>query len=481
MTTIVWFRNDLRLRDNPALNAASLDGSPIIPVYILEQDEGDMRPYGGASKWWLHQSLESLRAALEREGGQLILRRGRSQDILLTLIKETGATAVYWNRCYDPHAIARDRKIKELLGNQGIKVKSFNSHLLFEPWEVKTGSGQFYKVFTPFWKACLARLSAIETLSETAVIRRFEQVIPSESISAFELLPKSPNWAESFGGRWEPGEEGAHKRLEQFITTSLCDYGKSRDIPGVEGTSKLSAHLHFGEISPRQIVKRIQEVVRQSLDEGLSYNAGKYCAEIGWREFSYHLLYHFPQLPSHNFQRKFDAFSWDPNYKETLQGWQRGMTGYPIVDAGMRELWQTGWMHNRVRMIVASFLTKHLLIPWQQGESWFWDTLVDADHANNAASWQWVAGCGADAAPYFRIFNPILQGEKFDPDGTYVRRWVPEVALLPNAFIHKPWEASEVILKQAGVSLGQSYPRPIVDHAYARDRALQAFKLLNNA
>ncbi|MBX9697693.1 MAG: DNA photolyase family protein, partial [Alphaproteobacteria bacterium] len=371
--------------------------------------------------------------------------------------------------------------LKSSLKNMNIDCKSFNASLLFEPWEVKTGSGEFYKVFTPFWKACLARLSAIETPSETAVIRRFEQVMPSESISAFELVPKSPNWAESFGRYWEPGEEGAHKRLEQFISTSLRDYGKSRDVPGVEGTSKLSAHLHFGEISPRQIVKRIQDVAGQSLDEELSYNAGKYCAEIGWREFSYHLLYHFPQLPSHNFQRKFDAFSWDPNYMETLQCWQRGMTGYPIVDAGMRELWQTGWMHNRVRMIVGSFLTKHLLIPWQQGESWFWDTLVDADHANNAASWQWIAGCGADAAPYFRIFNPVLQGEKFDPDGAYVRRWVPEVALLPNAFIHKPWEASELILKQAGVSRGQSYPRPIVDHAYARSRALQAFKLLNNA
>lgn len=479
MTTIVWLRSDLRLHDNPALDAASLDGAPVVLTYILEQEGVDARPYGGSAKWWLHHSLESLKEAVKEKGGQLILRRGRPLDVLEKLIKETGATAVYWNRCYEPYVIARDRQIKEFLWNKEIKAKSFNSHLLFEPWEIKTDAGQFYKVFTPFWKACLKRLDALDIRLETAV-PWFEPSISSESISEFGLLPKSPNWAESFGGYWEPGERGAHKRLEQFINTALNSYGKYRDIPSVEGTSKLSAHLHFGEIGPRQIVKRIQSVVGQSLDEELSSNAAKYCAEIGWREFSYHLLYHFPQLPSQNVQRKFDAFTWAPSYEENLRRWQQGMTGYPIVDAGMRELWRTGWMHNRVRMIVASFLTKHLLIPWQQGEAWFWDTLVDADLANNAASWQWVAGCGADAAPYFRIFNPVLQGEKFDSDGTYVRRWVPELALLPNTFIHKPWEASDLILVEAGVRLGQSYPRPIVEHAYARDRALQAFKGLNN-
>lgn len=480
MTTIVWLRNDLRLHDNPALDAAALQGAPVVLTYIFESDGADMRALGGASKWWLHHSLESLRVAVKEKGGQLILRRGRPLEVLEKLIKETGATAVYWNRCYEPYAIARDRKIKEFLRNSAIKVKSFNSHLLFEPWEIKTDAGQFYKVFTPFWKACLKSLDTLEAPLSTPVLW-LEPPIQSESIGDFGLLPKAPNWAKSFEGYWEPGEEGAQKRLEQFIHSALHNYSKSRDIPGMEGTSKLSPHLHFGEIGPRQIVKRIQDVVGRSLEGELSHNAGKYCAEIGWREFSYHLLYHFPELSFRNFQRKFDAFTWDSNYEENLRRWQQGMTGYPIVDAGIRELWTTGWMHNRVRMIVASFLTKHLMIPWQQGEAWFWDTLVDADLANNTASWQWVAGCGADAAPYFRVFNPVLQGEKFDSDGTYVRRHVPELALLPNTFIHKPWEAPKRVLEEAGIVLGQSYPHPIVDHAYARDRALQAFKLLNNA
>lgn len=466
---IVWFRQDLRLSDNPALYHAAATNKSVIPVYIFEEDESHQWQIGGAQRWWLHESLTSLAKDLQTYNLNLILKRGNPQQIIKDLIQQTNAKGVYWNRCYEPYAINRDKILKQDLKDQGIEVESFNSALLFEPWSIITKQSAAFKVFTPFWKACLAAPEPLAPYPKIQKAQAFQGVITSELLEDWSLQPTHPNWAAGLKQTWQPGEHQAHKILDRFLSENLKGYHTQRDYPGQEGTSRLSPYLHFGEISPRQIWHAFKGFA----------DIARFRAELGWREFSYHLLYHFPELPSQPFQAKFSKFSWSYDLK-ALKAWQQGKTGYPIVDAGMRQLWKTGWMHNRVRMITASFLTKHLMIHWREGSKWFWDTLVDADLASNSASWQWVAGSGADAAPFFRIFNPILQGEKFDPHGDYVRRWVPELKSLPDAYIHKPWQAPEAMLKSAGVEIGLNYPQPIVDHTVARNHALEAYKSLGN-
>ena len=467
---ILWFRQDLRLHHHPALEAAKATGQPIIPLYILDECASDPWKMGEAQRWWLHHSLASLNKDLESQGGKLILRRGSSAQILKNILQETGTQSIYWSRCYEPFSIARDTGLKKEFIEQGITLKSFNSSLLFEPWEIQNQQGHPYKVFTQFWKKCLIQGPRFPTFDST-LSPQFYTSLKSDDLTSWELTPTHTNWAHGFSKVWHPGEASAHKKLEDFCTSRLATYKEARNQPGCIGTSRLSPHLHFGEISPHQIWHHLHQ------KSSSNASVESFLSEIGWREFCYHLLYNFPSLPERPFQEKFTTFEWE-NTDEALSLWQTGKTGYPIVDAGMRELWQTGWMHNRVRMIVASFLTKHLLLPWQEGQKWFWTTLVDADLANNAANWQWVAGCGADAAPYFRIFNPILQGEKFDPQGDYVRQWVPELKNLSNSFLHKPWEASSAELNQAGVVLGKTYPFPLVNHEQARKRALERYRHL---
>lgn len=464
-TSILWFRHDLRLADNPALSAAVKRGA-VLPVFIFSTKEEVDWLEGGASKWWLHQSIGALAKRLEKLGVKLILRRGDSSKELQSLVRETGASAVFWNRRYEPFAVDQEREITRHFQQAGMETQSFNSHLLFEPWKIENKNGKPFRVFTPFWKTCLAAAQKIEKpLPPPAIIIAPIQWPKSLRLTELNLKPKL-DWAKGFGKVWEPGEAGAQKNLQRFLREAISGYEESRNRPDQIGTSRLSPHLHFGEVSPRQLW--------ESIRRRKSNSSMKYLAEIGWREFSHHLLFHFPQTPTKPLQEKFEKFPWQKN-AAWLSAWQRGQTGYPIVDAGMRELWATGWMHNRVRMIVASFLIKDLLQPWQLGAHWFWDTLVDADLANNTLGWQWSAGCGADAAPFFRIFNPITQGEKFDPKGDYVRRWIPEIAKLPDQWIHKPWQAPKEILAQANLKLGENYPEPIVSHAIAREVALERY------
>ncbi len=471
---IVWFRQDLRLTDNPALAAAIDSGQPIVPLYVLDETPG-VRPMGGAALWWLDKSLQALGGALERVGASLVLRRGAAQSVLDDVIAETGATGVFWNRLYDAGSIARDKAIKTALSSRGLKAESFNAALLNEPWTIKTGAGDFYKVFTPYWRTARGQ---VEVHPAQPLPPRLQACkARSDRLEAWGLHPHSPDWSSGFAA-WTPGEAGAQAGLDRFLDEALPAYPTARDLPGVAGVSRLSPHLHFGELGPRQVWRAVQ--ARTATGHGLDGAADKFLAELGWREFNHHLLFHNPDLASRNFRPEFDAMVWrdDP---EGLQAWQRGLTGYPLVDAGMRELWSTGFMHNRVRMVAASFLIKDLMIDWRVGEAWFWDTLVDADIAQNAANWQWVAGSGADASPYFRVFNPSSQGERFDPLGAYVRRWVPELARLPDAVLHTPWTAKPEQLAAAGVTLGKTYPRPILDHAAARERALAAYAALRAA
>jgi len=477
MTTLLWFRRDLRLADNPALDAAVAIGRPVIPVYICDDaDAGEWSP-GGASRWWLHGSLSALSSEIEARGNRLILKTGPAEAVINELISETGATSVYWNRRYEPWATRRDEKIKTALKGKGIEARSFNAGLLREPWAITTQKGEPYKVFTPFWKALRASGEPDQLKPAPQRIPAPNDFSKSDDLNSWGLLPTKPDWASGLRDAWTPGEDAAQSRLHDFTDAAVFDYQDKRNLPGVSGTSRLSPHLHFGEIGPRQIWHTVIASALAQTGSPMPRGAETYLSEIAWREFSYHLLFHFPELPLKPLRTEFSNFPWasDP---DALSAWQRGATGYPIVDAGMRELWTTGWMHNRVRMIVASFLIKDLLIDWQTGEKWFWDTLVDADLASNAASWQWVAGCGADAAPYFRVFNPTIQGTKFDPDGSYVRRWLPEVSRLPDRLIHAPWTAKPIELADAGIELGRDYPAPIVDHSIARNRALEKYKLL---
>lgn len=460
---LVWFRDDLRLADHPALAAAVSGGHPIIPVFIwAPEEEGNCQP-GAASNWWLDASLRALSRELEERGSRLIIRRGPTSTALVELIEKTKASGVFWNRVYRPPTIQRDRELKSELRKREIAAESFNASLLFEPGTILNNSGKPFAVFTPFWRACLAKAVAAPVHDPPPKLRAPESWLDSLQVSELGLQP-AIDWAGGFRGNWQPGEKGAKAQLDRFLQEALDTYCESRDHPGVTSTSRLSPHLRFGEISACQIWHAI---------DGLGGDA--FLRQLGWREFSYHLLCSRPQSVDQPLRPEFARFPWkhDP---QSFAAWTRGKTGYPFVDAGMRELWSTGWMHNRVRMVAASFLVKHLLIAWQEGAAWFWDTLVDADLASNTMGWQWVAGCGADAAPYFRIFNPVLQGEKFDPAGNYVRRWIPELAKLPDAWIHKPWRAPRPILARAGVELGTTYPHPIVDHDEARSRALAALR-----
>ena len=469
--TIVWFRADLRVADNPAVFEASRGDRPVIGLYIFDDETPGEWGIGGAAKWWLHHSLVALEQSLTKIGGALVLRQGNAADVLAEVVRETNAGKVYWNRCYEPFTIKRDKGIKETLLDQGIEAKSFNGSLLFEPWTIETKAGGFYKVYTRFWLTCRDKGTPAPPLDAPTHLEKFEGDVKSDMLDDWELLPTSPDWAEGLRDRWAPGEAGAMERLDTFLDTGAEDYDNLRNFPAIPATSNISPHLHIGDISPRQIWKITVDRL------GWTKETEKFLKEIVWREFAYHVFYYLPEIPEEPMHNRFDAFPWRED-TAALLAWQTGQTGYPMVDAGMRELWQTGHMHNRVRMITASFLVKHLLLPWQQGEAWFWDTLVDADLAVNAFSWQWVAGCGADAAPYFRIFNPITQGQKFDPDGTYIRTYVPEIADLPDKYLHTPWAAPDDVLHDAGVKLDETYPRPIIDHKMARERALEAFKSL---
>ncbi len=473
-----WFRNDLRLDDNPALKHASQSGA-LVAVFIEETEEG-LRPRGGAQRWFLHNALAKLADSLREKGSDLLILRGRARDLVPQIASAIGAGIVTWNRRYGAAEREIDGAIKTELKARNITAESFNGHLLYEPMEIRSQAGGPMRVFTPFWRACRAKrpvaapLAAPQTLPPLPALPDLPGRV---SLDDLRLLPTKPDWAGGLRETWEPGEAGARKRLLAFLKHGFAGYAEDRNRPDLPSTSMLSAHLAVGDISVRRIWQVTEQALQAGETRGGADDAEKFFAELGWREFSYHLLYHYPTLATVNYQPKFNAFPWETN-ETALTAWQKGLTGYPIVDAGMRQLWQTGFMHNRVRMIVASFLIKHLLIDWREGEKWFWDTLCDADPASNAASWQWVAGSGADAAPYFRIFNPITQGEKFDPDGNFVRTYVPEIAKLPGKLIHRPWEAPGHLLTRAGIRLGETYPRPIVSHEDARERALEAFKSL---
>ncbi|WGS40840.1 DNA photolyase family protein [Burkholderia sp. JSH-S8] len=478
---IVWFRDDLRLTDHPALTRAVQSGRPLVCVYVRDTGAGAGRPSGGAANWWLHGSLRALDAALARHGGRLLLLSGDAPCEIERVARDTGAAAVYWNRRYAQPQRDADAVLKAALKVRGLTVDSSNGSLLNEPWDVLTASGTPFQVYTAYWRAARRDREVAAPLPEPERIafQPWPAALRERAVAldALALLPHAPDWAGGLRAAWPaPDEAGAHRQLDAFLASSLAAYADARDRPDQPATSRLSPYLRFGNLSPRQVWHAARGHA-QAGGAACAAGADKFLGELGWREFNHALLYHFPALASANHRAQFDAMPWrsDP---DGLRAWQRGLTGYPLVDAGMRELWATGWMHNRVRMVVASFLVKHLLIDWRAGEAWFWDTLVDADPANNAANWQWVAGCGADAAPYFRIFNPVLQGRKFDPHGAYVRRWVPELAGLDDAAIHAPWAASPVQLAAAGVRLGTDYPAPRVDHDAARRRALDALGTL---
>ncbi|MEO1660484.1 MAG: deoxyribodipyrimidine photo-lyase [Pseudomonadota bacterium] len=470
----MWFRRDLRLRDNPALAAAiEAAGDEVVCLYILEDLPGG-RSIGGASKWWLDKSLRRLSADIAALGGTLILRRGDALSILHEVAKETGAGAIFWNRRYEEPARAVDQTIKTYFKDQSTPCESFNGSVLTEPWTQTTGSGGYYKVYSPYWRSVQANYSVPEPSPKPSKFVAYD--IASDTVEDWALHPMRPDWSTGFTDMWHPGEDDAQKRLTTFLDGPVSDYKDDRNRPDVsQGTSGLSPHLAFGEISPAQIWRETR--ARMAAGDVNEKGAHVFLSEIAWRDFSYVLLFHNPNLATENFKPDFDNLPWRTDPAQ-LDAWQRGQTGYPIVDAGMRQLWHTGWMHNRVRMIVASFLTKHLLLHWRHGEDWFWDTLVDADPASNSASWQWTAGSGADAAPYFRVFNPITQGEKFDETGDYVRRWCPELARLPRKFLYQPWEAGPLILHEAGIRLGETYPEPIVAHKTGRERALAAYETL---
>lgn len=433
----------------------------MVPVFIHDpESEGEWRS-GEASNWWLHHSLERLDEDLRAVGSRLIVRQGDSLKELRSIARETGADAVFWNRRYEPLVIERDTRIKEALSTKGLETQSFNGALLHEPWTIRNKAGKPFRVFTPYWRTCV-RMDVDAPLPRPRKIKAPKKWPRSNEL---DLLPRL-NWAEGFKV-WTPGEKGATTNLKRFLSTAFTDYGNGRDRPDRVGTSRLSPHLHFGEIGPRQIWAAVSKCP--------GWRHSQFLAEIGWREFAHHLLYHFPATTNEPLRPEFKKFRWRKN-AQALRAWQRGQTGYPIVDAGLRELWTTGWMHNRVRMIVASFLVKDLLIDWTEGAKWFWDTLVDADLASNTLGWQWTAGCGADAAPFFRIFNPTSQGEKFDGAGGYVRRWCPELKGLPDKWLHQPWNAPAHVLETAAIKLGGNYPEPIVNHSTARNVALDAYQ-----
>jgi deoxyribodipyrimidine photo-lyase len=468
---IVWFRQDLRLRDNLAFIAAVETRQPVLPIYILDDENADEWAMGGASRWWLHHSLTSLNKDLN---GLLRVYHGDASAMIDDIINDTNAKGVYWNRCYEPWRIARDKKIKVSLKEKDIDAQSFNGSLLFEPHAVLKEDGTPYKVFTPFYrKGCLERNLEPPKPQDVPDNILFFNDSNKTHIDDLKLLPII-SWDETMRKKWMVGEQGAQDRLAEFLDEGISNYKEDRNHPAQNNVSRLSPYLHFGEISPRDVWHAAKA---STMVQGLEKDGDHFLSEIGWREFSNNLLYHFPDLPHENLQKKFNAFPWRDDPK-ALKEWQKGVTGYPLDDAGMRELWQTGYMHNRVRMIVGSFLVKNLLLHWHHGEDWFWDTLVDADLANNSASWQWIAGCGADAAPYFRVFNPVTQGQKFDKEGEYIRKYIPEIAMLPDKYLNCPWDTPQDILDHCGIVLDDTYPKPIVDLKVSRERALNAFQSL---
>jgi deoxyribodipyrimidine photo-lyase len=467
--TLVWFRQDLRIKDNPALSYAC-DNGDIIPIYILDNVNTD-KPLGGASKWWLHHTLKSLNDALDN---RLQVFEGDPLQLIPELMDSYDIECAVWNRCYQPWQIKRDKQLKKKLTDSAREVKSFNGSLLWEPWDVLKKDRTPYKVYTPYYRnGCLNKPAPRHPVDRPKNINFIKAEVSNRlSIDELNLLPNIP-WDSTITQQWNPGEEGAADNLQQFLSAPIKNYKEQRNIPNIKGTSRLSPYLRFGEISPHQIWYAALQASNNQINDDLNC----YLSELGWREFSYYLLYHFPTLPKENFNNKFDHFNWRQDAKH-VRAWELGKTGYPIIDAGMRELWQTGYMHNRVRMIVGSFLVKNLRVHWSKGEAWFWECLLDADLASNSASWQWVAGTGADAAPYFRIFNPVTQGKKFDSDGSYVRRYCPELTKLPSKYIHTPWLAPKDILEYAGVMLDKNYPIPIVDLKATRESALTAFSNL---
>jgi len=469
---ILWFRDDLRLSDNPALNAAADTGRRLICIFVHDEETTGLRALGGAARWWLHGALRALDADLRGRGGRLSIYRGPAETMVPRLAAETNAAAVLWNRRYGGAERRIDEVIKRALRAKRVEAQSFSGHLLHEPWTVTTRTGQPFRVFSAFWRAAHERGEPGSPLPAPPRLAPFPDRLPQEparaALADLALEPSAPDWAGGLASSWQRGEAGAHDQLDVFLDEPIAKYADLRDFPGRNETSRLSPYLRFGNISARQLWHAATTAIQANADTISYRNLEKLQAELGWREFSYHLLYCHPDLADRNLQPRFDAMPWRTD-AAALRAWQTGRTGYPIVDAGMRQLWQTGWMHNRVRMLAASFLVKHLLIDWRQGEQWFWDTLVDADPANNPASWQWVAGSGADAAPFFRVFNPVLQGEKFDPDGAYVRRWVPELADLSGPAIHRPWEMR---------NSPPDYPARIVEHHQARQRALDAYSSL---
>ena len=442
-------------------------------IFVLEQDKG-LRAHGGASRWWLHHSLERLGADLEKAGTRLDILTGEAATIVPELAKAAGADALFFNRRYGRVTTKLDAGIEKAVADDGCRVETFNGRLLNEPWEIKTKQGGSYGVYTPYWKAALANGDPGDPLPRA---RKLDgATYPSKgpkraALKDLDLLPTKPNWAGGLEEMWAPGEAGARARLRDFLDGDLAAYAEERNRLATNGTSHLSPHLRFGEISPRTIMAEVKAAKTKASADG----AKTFLSEIGWREFDYHVLHYNPDIAEKNLHDKFDKLGWGKLKKADLKAWQQGRTGYPVVDAGMRELWQTGYMHNRVRMITASFLVKDLLCHWRIGEQWFWDCLCDADPANNPMNWQWVAGCGADAAPFFRVFNPVTQGQKFDPDGDYVRRWVPEIGKLRGKAIHAPWDAGKEALEAAGIELGSTYPAPMVDHKACRERALSAY------
>ena len=461
---IVWFRRDLRLQDNPALHHALALGHTVIPIYIYAPAEEAPWQPGSASRWWLHHSLQSLDAALRAKQSRLLVFKGNSLETLKNLIQTTQATAVYWNRLYEPTIMARDQTIQATLQALGITVQNFNGALLHEPWMIQNQAGKPYQVFTRFWQKC-QRLS-FESLPLTVpnTLKTPTNCPNSLNLEQLKLLPQI-NWAKGLAQMWQPGEEGAWQRLHRWCNREvLSHYAEQRDFPSLDGVSRLSPHLHFGELSPRQVLGAVEYALHHLRCHVRGVEV--YERQLFWREFAYHLLYHYPTTTEQPLHIEFTKLPWRHNYQELLTAWQQGQTGYPLVDAGMRELWTTGWMHNRVRMVVASFLTKNCGIPWQVGARWFWETLVDANLANNTLGWQWVAGCGADAAPYYRIFNPVLQSLKFDPQGEYLQRWLPELATLLPQYRHKPWKANPL----------PDYPAPIIDYEQSRQEALGAYQ-----
>ena len=469
MTSLVWLRDDLRLDDNPALARATSLGLPMTVVFVLDEESDGIRPLGAAARWWLHHSLAAFSASLEAKGSRLLLRRGRSEKIIAELASQTGAVHLFWNRRYGLPERTVDAAVKAWAGEHGVQASSFQANLLFEPWTVRTGAGGPYKVFTPFWRACIAsheiRDPVEPPLSLPPPARSGVSLPPGDDLITWNLLPTSPHWSGGLTDTWEPGEDGARNRLDGFLDGPVEDYATGRNLPAIEGTSRLSPHLRFGEVSPFRVWREI----RRAFPHKVPADVGIFRSELGWREFCWHLLYTNPELATRNYRPEFDRFEWQSVGKDELSAWQRGRTGYPLVDAGMRQLWQTGWMHNRVRMAAASFLVKNLLADWRIGEAWFWDTLVDADPASNPANWQWVAGSGADASPYYRIFNPVTQSKKFDAAGGYLREFLPELADLDASAIHEPWKLGP-----------RNYPAPLVGLPESRQRALDAYQKLKD-